>query len=99
MRVKTRFECHSEESAILSGGRRGILHCLENTLSEIPLRRTLDPATDGLTDRNDTLKEVFTQTLTLPHGPKGRPTRATNVCYGTSIYDLRCRVARAKSHF
>jgi tRNA dimethylallyltransferase len=30
------FARHSEESAILIGGRRGISHCVENTQSEIP---------------------------------------------------------------
>jgi hypothetical protein len=43
---------HSEESAILIGGRRGISYCVENTQGEIPLRR--------LTDRNDSLG-VFPQ--------------------------------------
>src|SRR5208337_4944651 len=33
---KTRLACHSEESAILIGGRRGISHWVENTQSEIP---------------------------------------------------------------
>jgi len=36
-RGKTRLACHSKESAILIGGRRGISHCVENTQSEIPL--------------------------------------------------------------
>ena len=47
------FACHSEESAILIGGRRGTSHCLENTQSEIPRCA-----------RNDMVDEVFTQT---PH--------------------------------
>ena len=34
--VTTSLACHSEESAILIGGRRGISHGLENTQSEIP---------------------------------------------------------------
>ena len=33
---KTRLACHSEESAIGIGGRRGISDCLENTQSAIP---------------------------------------------------------------
>ena len=35
-RGKTRLACHSEESAILIGERRGISRCLENTESEVP---------------------------------------------------------------
>ena len=45
---KTRLACHSEESAILIGGRRGISHCVENTQSEIPRSA-----------RNDSLEEFF----------------------------------------
>jgi hypothetical protein len=45
--VTTSLACHSEESAILIGGRRGISHGLENNQSEIPLPR--------LRDRNDRL--------------------------------------------
>ena len=33
--VMTRFACHSQESAIPTGGRRAIPHCVENTQSEI----------------------------------------------------------------
>ena len=48
----------------------GMTDCLENTQSEIPPRRSSDPAirhwpdlvTDGLTDRNDGLESVITQT-------------------------------------
>jgi hypothetical protein len=50
--VKTRPACHSEESAVLIGGRRGISHCLENTRGEIPRSA-----------RNDTAEVVFTQAL------------------------------------
>ena len=45
---KTRLACHSEESAILIGGRRGISHCLENTQGEIPRSA-----------RNDSLEGFF----------------------------------------
>jgi hypothetical protein len=59
--------CHSEESAILIGGRRGILHCVENTQSEIPrgvypernaeiLRSAQD---DSERARNDSLEGFF----------------------------------------
>jgi hypothetical protein len=53
--AKTRFACHSEESAILIGGRRGISHCLENTQSDPPRR--------ARSARNDSLDGVFTQAL------------------------------------
>jgi hypothetical protein len=54
---KTVLPCHSEESANLNGGRRGISHCIKNTQGEIPLRR--------LTDRNDSL-EGFLRSLFSP---------------------------------
>ena len=50
---KTRLACHSEESAILIGGRRGISHCLENTQGEIPRSA-----------RNDSLEGFFRSLLT-----------------------------------
>jgi len=64
---KTRLACHSEESAILIGGRRGISHWLENTQSEIPrgvypernaeiLRSAQD---DSERARNDSLEGFF----------------------------------------
>ena len=64
---RTHLACHSEESAILIGGRRGISHCVENTQSEIPrgvypernaeiLRSTQD---DSERARNDSLEGFF----------------------------------------
>src|SRR5271157_5295821 len=68
--AKTRLACHSGESAILIGGRRGISHWLENTQSEIPrgvypernaeiLLPRLRDQDDSERARNDSLEGFF----------------------------------------
>ena len=66
---KTRLGCHSEESAILIGGRRGISHWLENTQSEIPLPRLRDP-NDSLQGSFRSLLEAEDFTPDFGHQPK-----------------------------
>jgi hypothetical protein len=53
----TRLARHSEESAILIGGRRRISHCLETAQGEIP-RFALDRPVQGFA-RNDSFHQVF----------------------------------------
>jgi hypothetical protein len=52
--------CENPSLRVIPGSRRrrGISHCLENTQSEIPLRR--------LTDRNDSIGRPITQILQAP---------------------------------
>jgi hypothetical protein len=61
LRAKARHNALVVPRSPSADGRRGISQCIQNTQSEIPLRR--------LTDRNDIPKEVLTQSP-LARGPE-----------------------------
>jgi hypothetical protein len=68
-----RRACHSEESAVLIGGRRGISHCVEDTQSESPR-----PAEFTVSE----LLRSFAMGMTVPKAPWSAVAPATAFSLG-----------------
>jgi len=70
--------CHSEESAILIGGRRGISHSFENTQSELPRPTAQSLRATGRSARNDSLEGFFRSLLGTEDGGRQSAVRRAN---------------------